>query len=161
MHVIHAHDKNLRRNLHLKFLEIRDFTLRSVFCAAYETTQIWKILFVACIVGVITMAPTPSSPSSKSICHFFFTEVRSCKWQCKKCLKTKSKNGGWTNLISHLRTCVGTDYEKVFLDHQKASAASNSTMSAFFVRVSDREKEMHQWIQFSHCDDESSCIICR
>lgn len=94
------------------------------------------------------MAPTPSSPSSKSICHFFFTEVQSCKWQCKKCLKTKSKNGGWTNLISHLRTCVGTDYEKVFLDHQKASAASNSTMSAFFVRVSDREKEMHQWIQF-------------
>ncbi len=93
------------------------------------------------------MAPTPSPPSSKSICEFFFTELRRCKWQCKKCLKTKSKNGGWTNLISHLRSCVGTDYERVFLDHRKA-AASTSTMSAFFVRVSDREKEMHQWIQF-------------
>jgi hypothetical protein len=61
--------------------------------------------------------------------------------------KTKSKNGGWTNLISHLRSCVGTDYERVFLDHQKV-AASSSTMSAFYVRVSNQEKEMHQWIEF-------------
>jgi ribulose 1,5-bisphosphate carboxylase large subunit-like protein len=35
----------------------------------------------------------------------------------------------------------------VFLDHQKA-AASTSTMSAFFVCISDQEKEMHQRIEF-------------
>ena len=42
--------------------------------------------------------------------------------------------------MSHLQICVGTDCGK--------AAASKSTMSAFFVCVSDREKEMHQWIEF-------------
>jgi hypothetical protein len=69
------------------------------------------------------------------------------EWQCKKCLKTKSKNGGWTNLLSHLRTCVGANYESIFLDSKKVAGSSN-TMDGFFVCVSDREKEMHQWIQF-------------
>ena len=94
------------------------------------------------------MAPTPSQapPSSKSICEFFFTAVTKVEWQCNKCSKVKSKNGGWTNLLSHTRTCVGIDYEKVFLDHKKVT--KSSTMSGFFVRVSEQEKQMHQWIQF-------------
>jgi hypothetical protein len=47
MHEIHAHDQKVRGNLRLKFLKIRDFTLRSVFCAANETTQIWELVIVA------------------------------------------------------------------------------------------------------------------
>jgi hypothetical protein len=66
----------------------------------------------------------------------------------QKCLKTMSKNGGWSNLVSHLQTCVGTDFDIMFLDHRKA-AASTSTMSAFFVYVSNQEKEMHQWIEIA------------
>jgi hypothetical protein len=46
MYVIHTPDQKLRRNVRLKFLEIRDFLLRSVFCAANQTKQIWKIVFV-------------------------------------------------------------------------------------------------------------------
>ena len=94
------------------------------------------------------MAPTSPPPmSSKSICEYFYAEVRKHEWQCKKCLKLKSKNGGWTNLLSHIRTCVGSDYENVYLEHKKA-ASTKSTMSGYFVRVSELEKEMFSWIRF-------------
>jgi hypothetical protein len=65
-------------------------------------------------------------------------------------LKLKCKNGGWTNLLSHIRSCIGADYEKLFVEHKKhkALSASSSALSGFFVRVSDKEKEMHQWIKF-------------
>ena len=52
------------------------------------------------------------------------------------------KNGGWTNLLSRVRSCVGTDYEKVFQDAR--DHAVKSPMNGFFVRVSDQEKEMHR-----------------
>ena len=95
------------------------------------------------------MAPTPRAApfNSKSICEYFYTSVSRSEWQCKKCLKLKAKNGGWTNLLSHIRTCVGTDYEKVFIEHKKQSSSS-SVASGFFVRVSEQEKEMHLWIRF-------------
>ena len=142
MHVIHAHAKKLRRKLQLKFLEIGYFMLRSVLMQHSEPHKFGK----SCLLHPLVEELSPWL-SSKLICKFFFTEVQSCKWQCNKCFKSKSKNGGWTNFISHLQTCVGTDYERFFLDHRKATS-STSTMSAFVVRVSDREKEMHQWIEF-------------
>ena len=82
-----------------------------------------------------------SLTNSKSVCMFFYNEVTKTEWQCKKCLRTKSKNGGWTNLLSHVRSCVGSDYEKVFQDTR--DYAGKSPMNAFFVRVSDQEKEMN------------------
>jgi len=96
------------------------------------------------------MAPTTSSLPllpipSKSVCKFFFRELDKHVWQCKKCLKTKTKNGGWTNLLSHIRTCVGKDYEKDYRDHQKVAPTA---MSGFLVRVSEREREMYLWIKF-------------
>ena len=95
------------------------------------------------------MAPTRGKPSvnSKSICEYFYKQVEKHVWQCKKCMKTKSKNGGWTNLISHLRTCIGPDYEDAFIVHQKL-IASTGTSSGYFVRIGDREKEMFNWINF-------------
>ena len=91
--------------------------------------------------------PIPSRPSSKSICEFYFTELQKQLWQCKKCLKNKNKNGGWTNLLSHLQTCVGSDYETVFVDQKKA-AASSSSFGGYFIRISEQEKQMYQWINF-------------
>ncbi len=91
------------------------------------------------------MAPPTTRPSSKSVCEFYFTALQKQLWQCKKCLKNKAKSGGWTNLLSHLRTCVGGDYEATFLEYKKHASPVTSN---FFIRVSDREKEMHQWINF-------------
>jgi hypothetical protein len=106
-----------------------------VFCSYLE---VWS---------TATMAPPTArpSPSSKSICEFYFTELQKQLWQCKKCLKNKTKSGGWTNLLSHLRTCVGGGYEATFLDHKKHASPITS---GFFIWVSDCEKEMHQWINF-------------
>jgi hypothetical protein len=89
----------------------------------------------------------PVSPGipSKLMCEYFYIEVDKHVWQCKKCLKKKTKNGGWTNLLSHIRTCVGRDYEKHYREHQKVATAA---MSGYFVRVSEREKEMYLWIKF-------------
>lgn len=67
-------------------------------------------------------------------------------WQCKKCLKTKAKSGGWTNLLSHLRSCVGKDFEEVYTEQQKMMAPTSG--GSYFIRISDREKEMCKWIEF-------------
>lgn len=93
------------------------------------------------------MIPTPPRPTSKSVCEYFFKQLEKHAWQCKKCMKTKSKNGGWTNLLSHLRSCVGSEYEKAYLEHQKLISSSKAA-SGFFIRISDREKEMYNWINF-------------
>jgi hypothetical protein len=86
-------------------------------------------------------AAARSSTNSKSICMFFYNEVTKTEWQCKKCLRRKSQNGGWTNLLRHVRSCVGTDYEKLFQDAR--DHAGKSPMNAFIVRVSEQEKEMN------------------
>ena len=57
------------------------------------------------------------------------------------------KSGGWTNLLSHLHSCVGKDYEQAFVDHQKL-IASSSTTAGYFLRISKHEKEMFNWINF-------------
>jgi hypothetical protein len=43
--------------------------------------------------------------------------------------------------------CVGSDSENVYLEHKKA-ASMKSTMSGYFLRVSELEKEMFSWISF-------------
>lgn len=96
--------------------------------------------------SIHAMASTPR-PRSKSVCHYFYKEIAKNVWQCNNCMKNKSKNGGWTNLLVHLRSCVGSDYEKAFLEHQKV-ISSNKPSSAFFIRVSNREKEIFSWIKF-------------
>ena len=46
----------------------------------------------------------------KDVCAFFYEarkEEERDLWRCLKCNKKKVKNGGWTNLTTHLKTCVG------------------------------------------------------
>ena len=88
----------------------------------------------------------PTTATSKSICEYFFQKVDGISWQCKKCLKTKAKSGGWTNLLSHLRSCVGKDYEQLFVELEKLKASKEG--GGYFVRISNREKEMFKWIEF-------------
>ena len=61
-------------------------------------------------------------------------------------MKTKAKSGGWTNLLSHLRSCVGKDYEQLFAELEKLKASKEG--GGYFVRISDRKKEMFKWIEF-------------
>ena len=83
------------------------------------------------------------------------------EWRCLKCEQLKSKNGGWTNLLSHLTPCcVGKDYALQFVEHADAARmqqqehaalvgagdASAGTMNSFILCLSDAEKEMTEWI---------------
>jgi hypothetical protein len=87
-----------------------------------------------------------TSALSRLICEYFFEKVDCFSWQCKKCEQKKAKSGGWSNLLSHLRSCVGKDYEQVFEEHQKLKTSTEG--GGYFIRVSDREKEVFKWIEF-------------
>ena len=95
------------------------------------------------------MGPNPSS-KSKYICAYFYELDNSSAWRCRKCKNTKAKSGGWTNLLSHLRSCVGNDYERIYNDHQK-TIANNVTaqrVGSYFVQISGREAEIAKWMEF-------------
>jgi hypothetical protein len=80
---------------------------------------------------------------SKQICRYFFNEISPQAWRCKKCGKSKSKNGGWTNLLNHLRTCIGDEYRTVY-----GNAQQENGLNEFVLRISNTEKEMFEWIEF-------------
>ena len=58
------------------------------------------------------------------------------------------KSGGWTNLLSHIRSCIGRDYEEQYLEHKKLQTSASNTAPSYFIRISDREKEVCKWIEF-------------
>jgi hypothetical protein len=85
---------------------------------------------------------------------FYFTPLipnddgtkSSSEWDCNKCGKTKLKSRGWTNLLNHARSCVGTsfqtDYERL---HNKDR---EGRITSFIIRVNKTEKEMFRWIEW-------------
>ena len=70
-------------------------------------------------------------------------------------------NGGWTNLLSHLKLCVGKVHALQFVEHADAARmqqqhaelvgagdASACTMNSFVLCLSNAEKEMTEWISY-------------
>jgi hypothetical protein len=101
--------------------------------------------------------------NSKQLCNYYYSASNNgTEWRCRKCEQLKSKNGGWTNLLSHLKSCVGTNYDVQYAEHAEATRmqqkhsslvggggdASAGTMSSFVLRISDAEKEMAEWISY-------------
>ena len=79
----------------------------------------------------------------KEIIEFFFTQCDDKNFfQCKnpKCRgKAKQKvNTGYTNLKNHLRSCVGQDFEKIFLDIVKSCKQRGRLDSYGF--INEKEK---------------------
>ncbi len=93
------------------------------------------------------MVPTTSSesaPSSKELCQCFFLPQDGNTWQCKKCNKVKLKNGRWTNLLNHLRSCVGSDFKT---EYRQAQKSIGSIINGYFLKLSTAETEMYDWIE--------------
>ena len=71
--------------------------------------------------------------TSKGICRYYYQLADNDKeWRCRKCMQLESKNGGWTNLLSHLKSCVGMDYVDQYMSHaasiqSEQIAAGNGT----------------------------------
>ena len=84
--------------------------------------------------------------NSKKLCNYYYSASNNdTEWRCRKCEQLKSKNGGWTNLSSHLKLCVGKDYALQFVEHVSlvgGGDASAGAMNSFVLRLSDAEKEM-------------------
>ena len=51
-------------------------------------------------------------------CYYYQLAYNDKEWRCRKCMQLKSKNGGWTNLLSHLvKSCIGKDYVDQYMLH--------------------------------------------
>ena len=70
-------------------------------------------------------------------------------WACKKCGKTTTKNGGWSNLLNHLRRRIGEDFGIVFDNARKECDINHNSggLGGFVLCLSNTEKEMFQWIE--------------
>jgi hypothetical protein len=78
------------------------------------------------------------------ICQYYFIPSEGTSWQYKKCDNSKSKNGGWTNLLNHLKSCIGLDYED---QYERMRLSRGGNLNGYFHRMSNAEKEMHDWIE--------------
>jgi len=89
--------------------------------------------------------------SSKDLCTFFYDSVihndtsKNGEWVCKKCGKKKLKSGGWTNLLNHLRSCVGPLFEEQFDSSQQHH---KSRITSYVLRVSEAEHDVYKWIEW-------------
>jgi hypothetical protein len=87
----------------------------------------------------------------RDVCLLYFTPVgdsltiRNGEWLCNKCGKTKLKSGGWTNLLNHLGSCVGSNYKAEF--HALATDKTRS-ITSFILCVNDTEQDMFHWIEW-------------
>ena len=117
-----------------------------------------------------------STRPSSDVCKYYFTQLDDdgISWECCKCSNVKRKSGGWTNLYSHLKSCVGANYQdqfKAFVDAGGAVGVASKKnkhvnkhatggriagsglrgsgqLDGFVVRVSDAEMEMTEWINY-------------
>jgi len=91
------------------------------------------------------------STLSRDVCLFYFTPVgdslttKNGEWLCNKCGKTKLKSGGWTNLLNHLGSCVGSNYKAEF---QALATDKTRSITSFILRVNEAEQDMFRWIEW-------------
>jgi hypothetical protein len=102
--------------------------------------------------------------SNKVITQFFFEQAGDGEdkdlWTCKKCEKNKRKNNGYTNLINHLKTCVGPDFKEMVANHvrEQKGAKKQASISAFVIS-NDKERRAHQIMQWMVCRNMPLCEI--
>ena len=83
--------------------------------------------------------------------------------RCSKCEQLKSKNSRWTNLLLHLKLCVGKDFALQYVEHADATrvqqqhtscvgidgnSAPAATMNSFVLCLSNADKGMAEWISY-------------
>jgi len=94
----------------------------------------------------------PLSLSNKVISQFFFEQAGDDKnvWTCKKCQKNRRTSNGWTNLVNHLKTCVGPDYQAMVANHlreQQKGTKKQAAIDAFLIS-NEKERRAHQIMEW-------------
>ena len=120
------------------------------------------------------MACTIQSTSfnSRAACQYYYSSSDDgTEWCCRKCARQKTKNGGWTNLLSHLKSCVGKD----FMEQYKAFVVSSQMridaetgqvtvggpllLDNYVIHLSEREKEMAEWMNYLVMKNQPLCTV--
>ena len=92
--------------------------------------------------------------TSRQLCTFYFTPLvpnddgsNNSEWDCNKCGKTKLKIGGWTNLLNHTRSCVGSTFRE---DYESLQSKDDkpSSITSFVIRINDAERDMYKWVEW-------------
>ncbi len=91
---------------------------------------------------------------SKQLCTFVFSSVipndtsTNGEWLCIKCGQKKLKSGGWTNLLNHIRSCVGTKFAEQF---DSVQLNNKSRITAYVLHVSNAvHDDVFEWINFTY-----------
>jgi hypothetical protein len=102
--------------------------------------------------------------SNKVITQFFFEQEAASEnkelWTCKKCAQVKKTNNGYTNLINHLKSCVGSDYKEMVTAHvrEQKGAKRQATISSFVIN-NEKERRAHQIMEWLVCRNMPLCEI--
>ena len=86
---------------------------------------------------------------TKDLIEFFYEKQKNPgQYKCKneKCLKIRSEveSKGYTNLKNHLRTCIGNNFEDVYLQ----ALQSNSLKVHGFTAYNKRDVDIHKLLQY-------------
>jgi len=101
---------------------------------------------------------------SKVIAQFFFEQEEDAEdknvWTCKKCQKERRTSNGWTNLVTHVKTCVGGDYEGMVAAHlrENKGAKKQAAIDSFLIS-NDKERRAHQIIEWMVLRNMPLCEI--
>lgn len=103
--------------------------------------------------------------TSRAVCQYYYSSSDDGTiWRCRKCSQLKTKNGGWTNLLSHLKSCAGHDYMEQYKSQVVSSIAAGGksakgVLQNFVLRLSDTEKEISEWINFLVMKNQPLSIV--
>jgi hypothetical protein len=101
----------------------------------------------------------------RQLCTYYYSASKDGKeWRYRKCEQLNSKNGGWKNLLLHLKLCVGKDFALQHVEHADATrvqqhphtscvgvdgnSAPAATIHSFVLCLSNAEIEMAEWISY-------------
>ena len=112
----------------------------SMLLVASKSIESAKYLVLFCIASQNCQTSLMSLHSSRSVvasnskqvCEYFYIESGpEGEWKCRKCGNAKAKNGGWTNLLNHLKSCLGKSYMETFLEANEARRVNKCLTSQF------------------------------
>ena len=106
--------------------------------------------------------------SGKAISQFFFREAfENGTWRCNKCKKVKRSPKGYTNLVTHARTCFGKDFDQEAVAHLErhgfhvkddgtivGGEVDQRVIDSFYVS-NEKEKRAHKWIKWIACRNQA------
>ena len=104
----------------------------------------------------LTLNPTQGSVArmdNKTLRDFFCDPVENdtASWMCEKCndIKKQAPGRGSTNLINHIRSCVGPGHMDFHHERMREAATSEQITLCLQNIVSDKDRDTFEWMEWA------------